>query len=871
MSAAGGGAAAPAGDGARDPDSTARANLLAGRALVAGLVAGGVRHLCLSPGSRSSPLALAARLEPRLAVAVQIDERSAAFLALGIAKATCAPVALVCTSGTAAANFLPALAEAFLAGVPLVAVTADRPPELRGTGASQTIDQVGLYGTHVRLFRDLACPGDPGASPEAMAGAALEACRIAAEGARGPVHLNAPYREPLVPPPEAMDACEADWAAASARIASSLAAVPAAPAAVPSLPVLASLASRLEKARRPLLVAGPGAVRAADAWAVLALARAAGVPVLADIASGVRGEPVPGGTLACARADLFLRDEALAAIAPDFVLRLGGIPTSKTLASWLARHRPPVVAVQPDGRRRDPDGIVGEVVVADGAALCEVLASQVRRGARDEAWLAALAAGEAGAAAISARAPREAAAVVAACDAVPPGSALFLSSSMPIRWAEFYAGGLANGVEVHANRGANGIDGIVSTAIGVALGGGKPTLLVTGDLAFLHDAGGLRAARGLGTPLAILLLDNDGGGIFSHLPVSRHEAHFEALFGTPQGGDLAAASRASGVAHVVARTLDEVSALVAATLSGGGVRVIEWKSDRAKTVREQAAIARLPGLHADRVEAGGIAWQVRGRGLPPGPPLVLLHGFTGTGEFWVPVANALPRRRCLLPDLPGHGGSEAPLPPEAWRLDRAADALAMLLDRLGVGRFALAGYSMGGRLALAFALRHPERLAALALVGATPGIAVESEREARAAADLALAEAIERDGIEAFSRQWEAHPLFATQASLPPALREAMRSQRLGQDPARLAAALRAFGTGFQPPAHGDLARLPMPVLVMAGERDAKFSAIARDMAARIPNAALRLVAGAGHAVPLERAGACAAELEEFLERSIDA
>jgi 2-succinyl-5-enolpyruvyl-6-hydroxy-3-cyclohexene-1-carboxylate synthase len=871
VSAAGGGAAVPAGEAVRDPDSTARANLLAARALLAGLVAGGVRHLCLSPGSRSSPLALAARLEPRLAISVQVDERSAAFLALGIAKSTRAPVALLCTSGTAAANFLPAVAEAFLAGVPLVALTADRPPELRGTGAPQTIDQVRLYGSHVRHFRDLACPGDPGASPEDIAGAALEACRIATAGARGPVHLNVPYREPLLPWPDAMDACESEWSALAARIAASLPAAAPATHAVPPLPVLASLLARLEKSSRPLIVAGPEAVRAADAWALLALARAAGAPVFADVVSGVRGEPVPEGALACAHADLFLRDEAIAAQAPDFVLRLGGIPTSKTLAAWLARHRPPLVAIQPDERRRDPDGIVGEVVVADCAALCEVLASQARRGARDEAWLAAIAAGEEGAAALRARAPREAAAVVAACDAVPPGSAIFLSSSMPIRWAEFYAGGLANGVEVYANRGANGIDGIVSSAAGVAAGSGKPTLLVTGDLAFLHDAGGLRSARELRTPLAILLLENGGGGIFSHLPVAMHEAHFEPLFGTPHASDLEALSRASGVAHVVAHTLDEVASLVEATLSGGGVRVIEWRSERAQNVREQRALTRLPGLHADRVEAGGIAWQVRSRGLGAAVPLVLLHGFTGTGEFWIPVANGLACRRCVFPDLPGHGGTDAPLPPEDWRLDRAADALAALLDRLEIGRFALAGYSMGGRLALALALRHPARVAALALVGASPGIAAQAEREARADADRILADAIEQGGIEAFSRQWEANPLFATQKALPPALREAMRSQRLGQDPARLAAALRAFGTAFQPPAHGDLARLPMPVLVMAGEHDAKFSAIARDMAGRIPNAALRIVAGSGHAVPLEAAQRCAAEFEEFLRRSIDA
>jgi 2-succinyl-5-enolpyruvyl-6-hydroxy-3-cyclohexene-1-carboxylate synthase len=852
--------------------ATASANLLWGRALVEGLVAGGVRHLCLSPGSRSSPLAIAAHLEPRIAISLQIDERSAAFLALGIAKATRAPVALACTSGTAAANYLPAVAEANLAGVPLVVLTADRPPELRGAGAAQTIDQVGLYGTHVRLSRDLPCPDDADSTPGAAARAAWEACAEAMAGAVGPVHLNMPFREPLVPAPAEMAACEAGWATIVAGLRASLpVAAASSPRAVPGLPVLAALAARFGKSRRPLIVAGPGAVAAAEARAVLALARAAGAPVFADIASGLRGEAVPEGAIVCAHADLFLRDEAVADLAPDFVLRLGGIPTSKTLATWLARHRAPLVAIQPDARRRDPDGIVGEVVVAPVAALCEALATRVSRGERDDGWMAALRAGEQGARALVPLAPREAAAVVAACASAPAGSALFLSSSMPVRWAEIYAGALGNGVEVFANRGANGIDGIVSTAIGVALGSGKPTLAVTGDLAFLHDAGGLRAARGLKTPLAILLLDNDGGGIFSHLPVAQHAQLFEPLFGTPHGCDLAAASRACGVEHVVAKTLEEVSSLVAATLSGGGVRVVEWRTGREATVREHAALTRLPGVHADRVEAGGLAWEVRSRGPRAGLPLVLLHGFTGTGEFWMPVARALARRRCIFPDLPGHGRTDAPFPPEEWRLDRAADALAALLDRLEVDRFALAGYSMGGRLALSLALRHPARVAALALVGATPGIADDAEREARAKSDLELAAAIEHGGIEAFSRQWEANALFATQASLPPALRESMRAQRLGQDKGALAAALRAFGTGFQRPVHDETARLAMPVLVMAGALDAKFAAIARDMATRNARATLCLVPGAGHAVPLERAAACAQEFERFLERSIDA
>ena len=851
--------------------AVAHANLLWARALVEGLVAGGLREAVLSPGSRSSPLAFALQAEPRVRLFVQVDERSAAFLALGLAKATGRPVAAVCTSGTAAANYLPAMAEAWLAGVPLVAVTADRPPELRGTGASQTIDQVGLYGTHARAFRDLPCPGDAGLDGAMAAAQGLDACRVALAGARGPVHLNVPLREPLLPLPEEMAALEARWQTALPSIRAATPVIRAGAWELPGDAVTDEIARQISQAGRPLLVAGPEAVRSSEAVAVFALARAGGIPVFADIASGLRSGPDPEGVLRCSHADLFLRDEALAALAPDLVIRIGGIPTSRTIAAWLARHRPTVVAIQPDSRRRDPDGIVTRVIEGPAAATCEAIAERVRANPAAREWAGDLAKAEQGARSLAARAPAEAMAVVAAASALTAGGALFLSSSMPIRWGEMYVTSLAEGCDVFVNRGANGIDGIVSTAAGVALGSGRPLLLAIGDLAYLHDAGGLRALRDAVAPAVILLLDNDGGGIFSHLPVAKHEPLFEPYFGTPQGADLVAVSQAARVAHRECASLDEVDALAAQVFAQGGRQVIQWRTERVETAREQAVLARLPAVHADRVELGHFAWHLRRRGLAPGLPLVLLHGFTGTGEFWVPVACHLPRRRCLFPDLPGHGGTDAPLPPSEWRIDRAADEVANLLDRLGVERFALAGYSMGGRLALSLALRHPSRVAALVLIGATPGIADATERAARARADALLADSIERDGIEAFSRAWEANPLFATQAAMDESLRASMREQRLAQDPARLAAALRAFGTGEQPPLHESLGSLAMPVLAMAGGLDEKFSAIAAGMAARIPRAEVRIIPGTGHAVPLERAEACASEIETFLRRSIDA
>ncbi len=670
--------------------------------------------------------------------------------------------------------------------------------------------------------------------------------------------------------PGDMAAVTATWDAMAPGLRARVPALSPAAIEMPPAATMAEVADALARAERPLIVAGPEAVRVAQAGAVFALARSAGVPVFADIVSGLRAGADPEGVVRCSHADLFLRDEAFAALAPDFVLRLGGIPTSKTIATWLARHRPPVVAIQPDARRRDPDGIVGRVVEGPVPETCVALAAKARSGAPARAWLELLREAETNARSLAERAPAEAMAVAAACATLPAGGSLFLSSSMPVRWAEMYVTSLAEGCEVFSNRGANGIDGIASTAAGVAIGTGRALLAVIGDIAYLHDAGGLRAMRDAKSPVAILLLDNDGGGIFSHLPVAKHEALFEPYFGTPQGCDLEAVSRASGLAHGLAPSLGAVGALAGAAFGQGHHQVIQWRTDRVETAREQAMLARLPAVHADRIEVGHFAWRVRRRGLAPFFPLVLLHGFTGTGEFWLPVANRLPRRRCIFPDLPGHGGTDAPLPPGEWRLDRAADEVVALLDRLGVERFALAGYSLGGRLALSLALRHPARVAALVLVGATPGIAEAKERAARAASDAALADSIERDGIEAFSRAWEANPLFATQAGMDETRRAAMRAQRLGQDPARLAAALRAFGTGEQPPVHDSLPALAMPVLAMAGELDAKFSAIAAAMAARIPGAAVRIVPGSGHAVPLERATECAMEIETFLTRSIE-
>jgi len=274
-----------------------------------------------------------------------------------------------------------------------------------------------------------------------------------------------------------------------------------------------------------------------------------------------------------------------------------------------------------------------------------------------------------------------------------------------------------------------------------------------------------------------------------------------------------------------------------------------------------------------RLELNGAAYHVevyprRGGGAGEGPALLLLHGFTGSAGTWRPHLPALARwRRCVAPDLLGHGRSEAPADPARYRLEAAVADLAALLDRLGIEQVDVLGYSMGGRLALALATEHPGRVGALILESSSPGIDDPERRARRRAEDEALAALLEREGIGPFVDRWESLPLFASQARLPPGVRAALREQRLAQRPQGLAGSLRGMGQGVQPPLWDRLGRLQLPVLLVAGELDPGYVELARAMAARLPDAELRVVAGAGHAVHLEAPGEFTARVVDFLSR----
>jgi 2-succinyl-5-enolpyruvyl-6-hydroxy-3-cyclohexene-1-carboxylate synthase len=533
----------------------------------------GVTDACLAPGSRSAPLALALATDDRIRLHVHLDERSASFFALGLARASRRPAVLLCTSGTAAANFHPAVLEAHHGRVPMIVCTADRPAELRATGAGQTIDQVKLYGDAVRWFHEGDVPGDrPGVGSEWRA-LASRAFADAIGPPAGPVHLNLPFREPLVPTgDELVDAPgrsdERPWTAH----------VPGVRA--PTIEMLDALAHLVADRPRGLVVAGWGAgVRPAT---VVRFAEAAGWPVLADPISGLR---VPGTV---STYDPLLRDQRFAAAhRPDVVLRVGGPLSSKVATAWLDPSIDQVLA-DPDDAWLDPHHSGGGRMVADPELLLSALADAVDVMV-DEDWVSrwrdadGVARGAIDGLIDSWDEPFEGRIARDVFAAVPPDASLVVASSMPVRDLESFAAP-RDGVTVHANRGVNGIDGFVSTVLGVAAGADAPTVGLLGDLCFLHDANGLLGARDRGVDATLVVVDNHGGGIFSFLPQAELAEHFESLFGTPQDVDLADLARTHGLAVDEVERAADLGPAVLRAVDAGGVRIVRVRTDRARNV-----------------------------------------------------------------------------------------------------------------------------------------------------------------------------------------------------------------------------------------------------------------------------------------------
>src|SRR4051812_33070152 len=539
------------------------------RALVDEWARHGVTDACVAPGSRSAPLALALAGDERIRVHVHLDERSASFFALGLARATGRPALVLCTSGTAGANFHPAVLEAHHGRVPLIVCTADRPPELRDTGAGQTVDQIKLFGDAVRWFHEAEVPSDRDGAGAAWRALASRSVAEATGSPAGPVHLNLPFREPLVPTGEELvDAPgrsdDRPWTASAPGVRA------------PSVEMLDALAHLVADRPRGLIVAGWGAgVRPST---VLRFAEVAGWPVLADPLSNLRVQ----GTIAAY--DPLLRVPGFAdGHAPDVVLRIGGPTTNKPLVQWLDASVDQVL-VDPDGAWLDPAHAVSGRMVADPELLLGALADAVDVMV-DEAWVRTWTDADVAArAAIDALVdgwgePFEGRIARDVVRATPTEGSLVVASSMPVRDVESFAS-TRDQVTFHANRGVNGIDGFVSTALGIAAASDGPTVALVGDLCFLHDSNGLLGAVDRGVDATFVVVDNGGGGIFSFLPQADLPDHFETLFGTPQPVDLGALAAVHGIPVTEVGAAAELEPALAAAVEGGGVQVVRVRTDR---------------------------------------------------------------------------------------------------------------------------------------------------------------------------------------------------------------------------------------------------------------------------------------------------
>jgi 2-succinyl-5-enolpyruvyl-6-hydroxy-3-cyclohexene-1-carboxylate synthase len=578
--------------------STGARNVALAGAFVAELGRAGLRHAVVCPGSRSTPLAVALAEEAAIRVWMHVDERSAAFFALGMARALGEPVAVLCSSGTAAANFLPAVVEARLSRVPLLVLTADRPPELRDVGAAQTIDQARLYGSHAKWFYELPVPEAAADLLRHARQVAARAIATAHAAPRGPVHLNFPFREPLLPALDEPAPAIADEAARSGRVDGEPFTAVVSGRAVPALD-LAPLARALAGQPRGLIVCGPQDDPAL-APAVTRLAARLGYPILADALSQVRCGP-HDRALVIDDYDAFLRDDATCrALAPDVVLRFGALPTSKPLAQFLARDPAGRHVLVDDGGWRDPLFLASNVVQADPVAVCAVLGATLPERAAASAWADVwrAAAGHTREAidaclvapdgSVEGRVFTELAALL------PAGATIFAGNSMPVRDLDTFLPAGDRALRYLANRGANGIDGVVSSALGVAAVSPAPVVLVLGDLSFFHDLNGLLAAKLHGLRATIVVVNNDGGGIFSFLPQASQVApdRFETLFGTPLGLDFRAAADLYGAHFSRPESWDDFRTAVAAGVAGDGLSIVEVRSERAANVTQHRAVWR---------------------------------------------------------------------------------------------------------------------------------------------------------------------------------------------------------------------------------------------------------------------------------------
>ncbi|MFP7300462.1 2-succinyl-5-enolpyruvyl-6-hydroxy-3-cyclohexene-1-carboxylic-acid synthase [Neobacillus niacini] len=557
-------------------------------AFVVELVQTGIKDVVVSPGSRSTPMAMVMAEHPDINIHIHVDERSAAFFALGIAKAANKPVAILCTSGTAAANYFPAIIEARYSRVPLLVLTADRPHELREVGAPQAIDQIHLYGQHVKWFADMALPENSNEIIRYARTVAARAAAIASQAPAGPVHLNFPFREPLIPKlDEAIfELNERPMGYVHVRNG--------------ELTIhedeFRDISHKLKGYKNGIIVCG----NIADnrfAQAVTQLSQALNFPVLADPLSQLRSGPHSQENIIDTY-DTFLRNpDAKEYLKPDVILRFGAMPVSKALTIFLKEnHQAEQFVIDGAGGWRDPATLSTEMIFCNETIFCEKLITFTDTRESSEflgKWLEINQITKANMALIK-DSPMlsEGRLFYQLQEMLPEDAVLFVGNSMPIRDLDSFFLNNNKSIKVMANRGANGIDGTVSTALGAGLYS-QPLYLVLGDLTFFHDLNGMVAAKLYDIDIRIIVVNNNGGGIFSFLPQAQHPKHFELLFGTPLNLEFEHAVSMFGGNFTKVKDWDHLHELLHQSSDAKGLNVYEVVTNRDSNLEQHREFWRV--------------------------------------------------------------------------------------------------------------------------------------------------------------------------------------------------------------------------------------------------------------------------------------
>lgn len=548
----------------------------------------GLKTAVICPGSRSAPLAIAFAQHPQIEAIPVLDERSAAFFALGLARRSGVPVALVCSSGTAGANFYPAVIEAHESRVPLLILTGDRPPELRDCNAGQTIDQQKLYGHFPTWYHELATPSLDPALLAYLRQTTRHAWDRSLTPVAGPVHLNCPFRDPLAPVPQAEAQALSTQLDETAFFAG-IAAQTAPPSTVAAPRLLQATDWPWPATERGIILAGPAQPRSPRAYceAIALLAKTLGFPVLAEGLSPLRNAASLNPWLVSTY-DLIVRHPAWAEqLAPEVVIHIGETPTSKELRAWLQRTQPHQWVIDAGDRNLDPlhlrtthlrlsveqvmEQVAAQVPAAPTPYLQHWLATEAQMGQHIDAimqqtdgWIEG-----------------KVAWLLSRC--LPPGTPLFIANSLSVRHVEWFWRPGDRQIQPFFNRGANGIDGTLSTALGMAHRH-QPGVLLTGDLALLHDTNGFLLRSAFMGHLTIVVVNNQGGGIFETLPIAQFDPPFEQFFATPQSVEFAPLCATYGVDHKLVHTWEQLAEWVS-TLPGTGLRVLEVVCDRKTNIR----------------------------------------------------------------------------------------------------------------------------------------------------------------------------------------------------------------------------------------------------------------------------------------------